>query len=559
MSSPHYFFNSRGGCGISLPSGAISNSGRIAGGTYYGVGIILRGYSTISNSGVIAGGAFGGVGIILEAGGTISNTGMIAGSAGGGPGRHGGYGIIVRGGAATIGNSGTIAGGRGSLGESFEAIDGGKGGIAVFLIGGIINNSALIAGGAGGSGRYKNGGDGGVGVMMTGIGAITNFGTITGGLGGNGGNYKYGHIAHFGGGGGTGISLSGGAIENAGMILGGRGGGGGRYKTGGDGGVGVILTGIGAITNSGTIMGGLGSNGGAGSGAAGAGVLLALGGVVFNKFHRSLIVGKIGIQALSTTNVTINNFGTIASIYGTSGTAVDMSGATGNKLFIRPGSAFVGKVLGGGKSEIDFKTTGTADMTGVSGFNTIRLVSGSAHALTLANFNFAAVSGPITVNDGNSGNTVNGSALAATHAIVVHAGSGADSLTGGAGADLFYSGGDTVMTGKAGKNEFIFSAPGSNTVADFAVSASNEIVVSNQGFHLGLSGAGSTPKPLPATLFVADSDGHFTNTTERFAYATGTSELFYSSSGSGGAAHLVTHLSGTPPPALGLSDLFYIA
>ncbi len=129
-------------------------------------------------------------------------------------------------------------------------------------------------------------------------------------------------------------------------------------------------------------------------------------------------------------------------------------------------------------------------------------------------------------------------------------------LTGGPGNDVFYAGGDTTMTGGAGANEFAFSAAGANTVADFAASPTNQIAFSNAGFALGQSGAASTPKPLPAGLFVADGTGAFTAATQRFAYDTSTGGLYYSASGATAAEHLVATLSGHP--TLAASQLFFI-
>ena len=75
------------------------------------------------------------------------------------------------------------------------------------------------------------------------------------------------------------------------------------------------------------------------------------------------------------------------------------------------------------------------------------------------------------------------------------------------------------MTGKGGANQFVFSAPGlSNTIADFNASSTNELVFSNSGFALGLSGASSTPQALPTTLFTSNATGAFSTTAQRFAY-----------------------------------------
>ena len=222
----------------------------------------------------------------------------------------------------------------------------------------------------------------------------------------------------------------------------------------------------------------------------------------------------------------------------------------------------------GGSNTLAVTTAGTVNLAGVSGFPTIRLASTGPNTLTLANANFTGVTvtpATITVYDGSDGNTVNASALTGTNRVIVHAGAGVDMLTGGLGSDIFYATGKTTMTGGAGTNEFVFSAPGNsltNVIANFAASPTNEIVFSNSGFALGLTGATATPQALPASLFISDGTGTFSSTTpsgQRFAYGTSNGELFYSASGTTATEHLVATLTGTPVPPLTASHLFFIS
>jgi len=212
---------------------------------------------------------------------------------------------------------------------------------------------------------------------------------------------------------------------------------------------------------------------------------------------------------------------------------------------------------GGGTNELLMTTAGTVAAAGVVGVETYVLADGAANVLTLASANFTGVTGStITISDGNGGNMISASGVAAPDRIIVYAGTGADVLTGGPGNDVFYAGGKTTMTGGAGTNEFAFGASGSNTIADFTASATNEIAFSNSGFALGQSGATATPKALPSGLFTSNSTGAFTATTQRFAYDTANGDLYYSAAGTTATEHLVAAVTGNP--ALTASHLFFI-
>jgi hypothetical protein len=167
----------------------------------------------------------------------------------------------------------------------------------------------------------------------------------------------------------------------------------------------------------------------------------------------------------------------------------------------------------------------------------------------------------IAVFGGNAGNTISaaGDTAASTGKTLIYAaGAGTDKFTGGFENDVVFAGGNTMMKGGGGTNEFAFSAAGNNTITNFTASPSNEdmIAFSNSGFALGLSGATSTPQPLPPGLFVSDSDGSFTASTQRFAYGTSNGNLFYSASGTTATEHVVATLTGDP--ALTASQLFFI-
>ena len=149
-------------------------------------------------------------------------------------------------------------------------------------------------------------------------------------------------------------------------------------------------------------------------------------------------------------------------IYGGAGGDV-VKGGAGNDTFVFTAANLTDTdtVSGGaGSNELLMTSAGTVAAGGVTGVETYALADGAANTLTLTSANFIGVAGStITISDGNNGNIVSAAGVAAPDRIIVYAGTGADALTGGPGNDIFYAGGNTTMTGGAGTNEFIFSAP----------------------------------------------------------------------------------------------------
>jgi hypothetical protein len=213
------------------------------------------------------GGGNGGDGADLSGGATLYNAGRIlAGGGGGGDtpafAGSGGVGVSLN---ATLGmssNVGTIEGGYGGYGG--QVVLGGAGGVGLRLTGTTPTTAAfsnetsgLLYGGHGGKGA--TGGHGGAGALVAQGAMLLNYGTIRGGVAGEG-EYDDGTA-------GTGVDLSG-TLDNSGAITGGG---------GGNGGDGLYLAASGTLDNQAgaTITGGAGAASGQAegtmSGSAGAG------------------------------------------------------------------------------------------------------------------------------------------------------------------------------------------------------------------------------------------------------------------------------------------------
>ncbi len=516
---------------------------------YVGV-YIKNGSGTVTNYGAIRG--FGSelgaddAGVELTAGGTVTNGGKYSTDA-----QISGYvsrrGVLIEGAAGTVTNYGRIVGYAAYVGIGYTA--GAGVGLAA---GGVVTNGATGTVTFGHEAEI----DGPVGIDIEGgFGTVTNFGEVFGiqGYAGDGG-IKLGAggivtngstIANSGGqveGTYFGIDVAGaaGAIANYGRVL-----------AGNSFGRGIYLHAGGSITN--------GASASTYADISGGRVGIEIRNGVGTVTNFGEIAGETGIlvPATNTSAITVTNAGTID---GVGGTAVQF-GAGNAVLIVDPAAVFTGKVNGGGGANTVIEgAPGALKVTGFTGFETIDLANGGTDSLTLTSANFTGVAGHvITVNDGNSGNTVSAATLPSSDAIIVHAGSGADTLIGGAGNDILHAGGKTTMTGGAGKNQFTFADIGTNGITDFAASATNEIVVRKSGFNLGADQglATGTPQHLAASVFVANSTGAFTTTGQRFAYNTTTGALRYSHDGSGSASSAVVVLSGHPSLSAGASGQMF--
>ena len=461
-----------------------------------GTGIYIgRGLGTVTNFGtVISNSTTAGTAVALDAGGSLANFGTIENSF------TSSSAVYIRGGSVTNGKNGAIAGLISGAGNGIT-IRGGSGTVTNSVSILSANASAIYLGGGGrvvnvAGGIIRGRGDG---IFVRGAAAtISNSGSIAA----TAGNAVYlnagGAVTNNAGGAmtgsGTGIFSRGAAatVTNAGSIQGSAfsgvylgNGGSVNNLTGGviagyqngvlNQAIPISLTNSGIIKSTGTFSGVYLSGGGSIVNNVGATIAGGFAGVrthIPNNAtitNRGTITGTVGVYnfPFSATNLTLDNFGTVSSSIGSTGTAVALGNASANDLLIvEPGSSLIGMVNGGGNGEVEFVAGGVNDVSNMFGFATIALANGVSHTLTLTDNNFTSVNfNHITVLGGNAGNTVTNSELGTSPVIFV-GGAGTDTFIGGPGNDIFQftaaalQATDSVQGNGGFDNQLVMTSPG---------------------------------------------------------------------------------------------------
>ncbi len=397
--------------------GQNSGLGAAAGGGGGGFNGNGSGTTTITNSSALNGGTGGG-------GGSAVN-------AGGGGGGAGGFGAVVTGSGSST-NSSSITGGNGGSGGTggFLNGNGGDGGVGVQFAplstsGASFNNSGNVLGGSGGQAGMDGGGGGvagagGAGIVGSGL-AITNSGTIAGGVSGDGATMA--NAITFTGGSNT-LTLQIGSVLSGNLAINGGGSltfnqttaqtifnaitGNGSVIQNGTGT--LLLRGASTYTGGTTISSGstlqvgvatVGTPGAITSSAIGTGTLTFDGGTLQSggsSLFDAVVVHTNGMRPPA--NFTIANAGVINTTGGTidaNGTIFTYSGAIGNGNGNGNGTT-------GSLTVTDSAGGGTVVFSGANTYSGATIVGDGTHSVTLqggATNTFSANSA-VTVNAGST-------------------------------------------------------------------------------------------------------------------------------------------------------------
>lgn len=213
------------------------------------------------------------------------------------------------------------------------------------------------------------------------------------------------------------------------------------------------------------------------------------------------IYGTAGNERIDAATVTLTNRGILALLG--AGSDVALGGLAPDVFRFNAGELDATDVIsGGGGSSPDTLTFLTpvtisaADLTGVSGIERLTFAQGTNSVVLTNALATSAASQYLTIF-GNIGNdTIDGSAVTgATTRLEILAGGGIDTLTGGAGNDIFRFSvvsldGNDAVRGGAGTDQLILTGSGAMTVAKLAgVRELESLLLSNGGITLTLDTA----------------------------------------------------------------------
>lgn len=177
-------------------------------------------------------------------------------------------------------------------------------------------------------------------------------------------------------------------------------------------------------------------------------------------------------------NTIIVGTGANTIVLGNGAGSVVHTGSGHNSVFASVSAVGAGTFQGaltsgnGSLNTLIVTTAGAINAAAVSGFQTYQLASGKTNSLTLHDANFSRIPGKtITVQGGDSGNTISASTFAAVNKVSIAGGDGIDRLIGGAGNDLLEGGaGNDTLSGGAGIDTASFAHATAGVTVSLAIS-----------------------------------------------------------------------------------------